>query len=133
MMKDKERIKEILGEISKNKNETTINRGDKILVAAMTYDMVAMTLKILAHLKRATADYKIPNRMDDETAETIINTMANLQSMLCQLLDIELDEMKVGVRLANVNRDDLPDDVLKAILEDAGMNSELFMDNIAKS
>ena len=133
MMKDKERIKEILGEISKNKNETTINRGDKILVAAMTYDMVAMTLKILAHLKRATAHYKIPNGMDDETAETIINTMANLQSMLCQLLDIELDEMKVGVRLANVNRDDLPDDVLKAILEDAGMNSELFMDNIAKS
>ena len=79
------------------------------------------------------ADYKIPNGMDDETAETIINTMANLQSMLCQLLDIELDEMKVGVRLANVNRDDLPDDVLKAILEDAGMNSELYMDNIAKS
>ena len=43
MMKDKERIKEILGEISKNKNETTINRGDKILVAAMTYEKVAMT------------------------------------------------------------------------------------------
>ena len=121
-MKYRDKIKNILGEINSNKNETTINRGDKILVAAMTYDMVAMTLKILAHLKRATADYKIPNGMDDETAENIITTMANLQSMLCQLLDIELNEMKIGVRLANVDRDDIPDDILKAILEDAGMD-----------
>ena len=131
-MNDMDRIRKILGDVDTNKNETVINKGDKILVSAMTYDMVGITLKVLAHLKRATVEFKIPNGMDDETAETIINTLANLQSMICQLLEVELDEMKVGVRLANVNRDDLPDDILSKILEDdSGL--ERFMDNIAKS
>ena len=132
-MKNKKIIKRILKDINTNKNKTTINRGDKILVSAMTYDMVGVTLKILAHFKKASVQFKIPNGMDDETAQNIIESMAGLQSMICQILEIEIDEMKIGVRLANVNKDDLPDEVLKEILEDAGMDSGIFMDNIAKS
>ncbi len=120
-----EKIKKLLKGVDFKGSETEISKGEKVLVSAMMYDMVAMALKVLAAYKSDSEKYNIKNGMDDETAEKIIDTIASLQSMICQTLEVNIGEMKLAVRLANLNRDDIPDEELNEMLEESSLKASM--------
>jgi len=105
-MNKHEILKQLLEDMGVGVDETVIDRGDKQLLMAMTYEFVIIIIKLSSRLKHL-------DELDDETMDNIQESVSKLQSLIGKVIDVNREDIYEGLKIATKNNgDDFENDIV---------------------
>ena len=101
---DKHKIlRELMKDMGVGVEETVIDKGDKQLIMAMTYEFVILIIKLSSKLKQM-------DELEEKQLDHIQDAVCKLQSLIGKVIDVNKEDIYEGLRMATRNHDDDLDD-----------------------
>tara|TARA_R100000656_G_scaffold38533_1_gene32408 strand:+ start:306 stop:650 length:345 start_codon:yes stop_codon:yes gene_type:complete len=94
-----ELLKKMLKDMGVGVEETVIDKGDKVLLMAMTYEFVIIIIKLSSRLKHL-------DELDDDTMDDIQESVCKLQSLVGKIINVSREDIYEGLKMATGNNGD---------------------------
>ena len=98
-MNKNEILKQLLEDMGVGVEETVIDKGDKQLIMAMTYEFVILIIKLSSKLKQM-------DELEEKQLDHIQDAVCKLQSLIGKVIDVNKEDIYEGLRMATRNHDD---------------------------
>ena len=95
-MNKHEILKKLLEDMGVGVDETVIDKGDKQLLMAMSYEFVIIIIKLSSRLKHL-------DELDDDSMDDIQESVCKLQSLVGKVIDVSREDIYAGLKMATGN------------------------------
>ena len=109
-MDKREILRQLMNDMGVGVEETVIDKGDKQLIMAMTYEFVILIIKLSSTLKELDA-------LEKEQMDHIQDAVCKLQSLIGKVIDVNKDDIYEGLKMATENNgNDLDDNIAEMMV-----------------